>query len=97
MQEGAGDRFDQIELSTVATIVIDDDRLAASEALIARRGWNGITPEQVWSMPAIFIGSVEQIATDMQERRERLGFSYYVVDSGSVGRVSPVVARMAGC
>lgn len=97
VREGAGDRFDQIELSTVATIVIDDDRLAATEALIARRGWEGITPEQVWSMPAIFIGSVDQIAADMQERRERLGFSYYVVDSASVERVAPVVERMAGC
>lgn len=96
VREGAGDRFDQIELSTVATIVIDDNRRAATEALIARRGWDGVTPEQVWSMPAIFIGSLDQIAADMHARRAQLGFSYYVVDSASVDRVAPVVARMAG-
>jgi probable F420-dependent oxidoreductase len=96
VREGAGDRFPDIELSTVATFIITDDRHAATEQLIAKRRWSGVTPEQVWSMPAIFIGSLDQIAADMHLRREQLGFSYYVIDSASVDRVAPIVERLAG-
>jgi hypothetical protein len=47
-------------------------------------------------MPSIFIGSAEQISEQMRERRERYGFSYYIVSDADMEMVAPIVARLAG-
>jgi len=96
VREGAGARFDEIELSTVATLIITDRRRARTEQWIRESGWSGITAEQVWNMPAVLIGSVDQLADDLQCRREQLGFSYYVVSDRSAEAAAPLVARLAG-
>jgi hypothetical protein len=64
--------------------------------LIRERGWEGISVEQVWEMPAIFIGSLEQIVADLFARRERFGFSYFIVADEIMERVSPLVAAVQG-
>jgi hypothetical protein len=50
-----------------------------AEELIRARGWSGVTVDAVLEMPSIFIGSVDRIGEDMEARRERYGFSYYVL------------------
>jgi probable F420-dependent oxidoreductase len=94
----AGDRFDQIELAPANTIVVTDDRRAAAEALIAGNGWHehGIRIEQIWDMPGVFVGSVDEIVAEMVERRERFGFSYFIVPSAEMETCAPIVARIAG-
>ena len=47
-------------------------------------------------MPSVFIGSVDQIVAEMQVRRERYGFSYYVVLDHIMEIVAPIVACLAG-
>lgn len=94
--EAAGARFDDIELGLGATFVIADDRTSATERLIHERGWEGIVVDEVWDMPSIFVGSLDQIAHDMSERRARLGFSYFTIPDDEMDACSPVVARMAG-
>ena len=47
-------------------------------------------------MPSVFIGSVSEIADQMEQRRERYGFSYYVVSDRHLDRAAPLVARLAG-
>jgi probable F420-dependent oxidoreductase len=96
IREAAGERFPTIELSSTATIVVDKDRRGAAEKLARDRNWHGISPEEVLEMPALFIGSLEQIAEQMQERRERYGFSYYVVSDASAELAAPLVARLTG-
>ena len=96
VSEGAGGRWPALELSMVVDVVVTDRRPARTETYIADRGWQGITPEEVWDMPAIFIGSVGEIVEQMQARRETLGFSYYVVSDAALDRCAPVVARLAG-
>jgi probable F420-dependent oxidoreductase len=96
VRAGAGARWRDIELSLIPSLVIADDRRGATERLIAERGWSGITAEQVWSMPSVLVGSAEQIETDLRERRERYGFSYYVISDRDAERFAPVVARLAG-
>lgn len=96
IREGAGDRFDLIELSTVADVTITDDRHGVTEALIARRGWSGITVEDVWDMPAIYIGSLDQIVEDMERRRADLGFSYVVIADVDQEACAPILARLSG-
>jgi probable F420-dependent oxidoreductase len=96
VRAGAGARFAEIELSTVATVIITDQRRASTEQWIRERGWSGVTAEQVWDMPAVLIGSVDQLADDLHRRREQLGFSYYVVSDQSAEAAAPLVARLAG-
>jgi probable F420-dependent oxidoreductase len=96
VREGAGDRFAELELSLVPTVVITGRRRQATEQLIQSRGWAGVTVEQVWEMPSVFIGSIEQVGEDMLARREQYGFSYYVISDTVLDHVAPVVARLAG-
>lgn len=96
IRQAAADRFREIELSLMCSVVITDHRYRAAEELAVRRGWSGISTEQVLEMPSIFIGSVEEIIHDMQERRERYGISYYVIRDSAMELVSPIVAKLAG-
>ena len=92
----AGDRFARIELSMVVTVVIADDREQAAERFARDRGWAGTSAAQVLEMPSVFIGPVDRIVESMQERRERYGFSYYVLLDHAIDKVAPIVARLAG-
>jgi len=92
LREAAGDRFGNLEISAFGTFIVTGRRLAATEDLIARRGWTGIDAETVWQMPTIFIGSAEQIRSDLLERRDRCGLSYLVADDSAL----PALAEIAG-
>jgi probable F420-dependent oxidoreductase len=92
----AGERFARIELSMVATVVIAEPRLPAAEQLARDRGWGGIPGAQVLEMPSVFIGPVDQVVEEMQARRERYGFSYYVLLDHAIEAAAPIVARLAG-
>ena len=92
LREAAGDRFGNLEISAFGTFIVTGRRLAATEDLIARRGWTGIDAETVWQMPTIFIGSAEQIRSDLLERHDRRGLSYLVAGDGAL----PALAEIAG-
>ena len=92
----AGARFDRIELSMVATVVLAEERRAAAERFARERGWAGISAEQVLEMPSVFIGSIDHVVDEMRARREQYGVSYYVVLDRAVQAVAPIVGRLAG-
>jgi probable F420-dependent oxidoreductase len=92
----AGDRFVRIELSMVATVIIAAKRQQAAEQFARDKGWAGISVDQVLAMPSIFVGSVDEIVEEMRVRRERYGFSYYVIFDHAIETVAPIVARLAG-
>lgn len=96
VRAGAGARFDAIELSLVASMIVTDQRRARTEQWARERGWSGIAAEEVWDMPAVLIGSAEQISEDLQRWRELLGFSYIVVSDAIMGEAAPIVDRLAG-
>jgi probable F420-dependent oxidoreductase len=95
VREGAGARFPDLELSLIPTLILEEDRERAASDLIKARGWSGVTPADVLAMPSVFIGSVERIADEVEERRARCGFSYYVVSDRQLDRAAPLVARLA--
>jgi hypothetical protein len=45
----------------------------------------------IWQMPTIFIGSAEQIRSDLLERRDRCGLSYLVAGDDAL----PALAEIA--
>ena len=96
VREGAGARFPDVELSLIPTLLFEEDRARATVDLIRSRGWTGVAPSDVLAMPSVFIGSTSEIADQMEERRARYGFSYYVVSDRQLDRVAPLVARLAG-
>src|SRR5258706_1757140 len=96
VKEGAGDRFEDIELNSAVDVVITNDRRSATEIFIEQHGWQGISVEQVWDMPSMFIGTIDHIVDEMCVRRERFCFSYYWVADANMGIFAPVVGRLCG-
>ena len=96
VREGAGERFDEIELNSAIDVVVTDNRLSATEEFIAQRGWKGVTVEQVWDMPSVFIGPREFIMEEMYVRREKFGFSYYWVADKQMEEFAPLVQELSG-
>lgn len=94
IRQGAGDRFDQIELSLIPTVIITDDRRGQTEALIQKQGW-ALSVEDIWQMPSMLVGSIDEIVTALLARREAYGFSYYVVSDDMMECFAPVVAQLA--
>jgi hypothetical protein len=96
VREGAGSRFPEIELSLIADLTVTDRRAEAVERLIEARQWQDVKPADVLAMPATLMGSHEEVAATIAERRERFGFSYYVVPDRALEAFAPVVAALAG-
>ena len=94
VREGAGDRFDQIELQVryfMATVT--DDALAYAEALAPMFG---VSAEEGLLSSAVLAGTVDQICDTLIERRETTGVSYIVLGDEQLDAFAPVVARLAG-
>jgi hypothetical protein len=47
-------------------------------------------------MPSVVIGSFEQMVGQLYQRRERFGFSYYIVSDQHMQMLAPVVSQLAG-
>jgi len=94
IKAGAGDRFDDVELSTtvfMSAIVADRLKFAGMVA----QGF-GLTAEQGLSIPHFLVGTESQIIEDLHQRREEYGFSYIVISGGAEETMAPIVAKLAG-
>ena len=96
VREVAGDRLDDLELSTFMAVRVTDDPRRAAESLTRDRGWSSIPPERVLEMPTVFLGTTERIVETLHERRERFGFSYYILPTAAMEAAARIVARAAG-
>jgi probable F420-dependent oxidoreductase len=94
VREAAGDRFGNLEINSFGTFIITANRRAETEDLIIQRGWTGIDMEAVWQMPTVFIGSLDQIRSDLQARRERFGLSYLVVGEENLPALAEIVSGL---
>jgi hypothetical protein len=56
----------------------------------------GMSPEQALASPHALAGTVEEIAEDLIDRRERWGISYIGVGLDALDALAPVVAELAG-
>jgi probable F420-dependent oxidoreductase len=94
VREAAGDRHDRLELSVlIQRVVVTDDRRQAAAELVRR--WPQLTADVLLQSPYVLLGTVGQMAEDLQARRERWGFSYHVVFEPYLETFAPVVARLA--
>ncbi|MGV9798543.1 TIGR03621 family F420-dependent LLM class oxidoreductase [Mycobacterium sp. NPDC003449] len=84
VREAAGDRFDAIELNALLQFVVHtDDRAAAAVELAAPLGAD---PELLLASPFVLLGTYEQMAEELSERRRRFGVSYWTVFDEWPGR-----------
>jgi probable F420-dependent oxidoreductase len=94
IREQAGDRFDGLELNVlIQAVLVTDDRRAAAAGLAAER-FTFFTPEQVLHTPFLLIGTLDEIAEQVRERRERYGFSFITVHEPFMRAFAPVIERV---
>ena len=94
VREGAGDRFDDLELQIryfVASITDDPHRLADAMA----PGF-GITGDEALGSGVALVGSVDGCIETLRERRETWDVSYVVFGQDNFESFAPVVAALAG-
>jgi len=94
VREGAGDRFDDLELELAAYFVAIGADPGAELAAMADRF--GVSPAELRNHPHALIGSVDEVCDRLVERRERLGFSNVNVAQRRLEQFAPVVARLSG-
>jgi probable F420-dependent oxidoreductase len=95
VRDAAGDRFDALELHTNLTqVVATDDR---SSGLAKVRRWYGVDDDEAAAaVPHVVVGTPQQMADQLLQRRERFGISYYSVFEPGLKAFAPVIALLAG-
>ena len=94
IREGAGERFDQLELETgVYFISVDGRSEITPDDLIER---TGMDRAQLRGCPHAAVGSVDDVCEQLIRNREEYGFSYITVGMAHVDDFAPIVARLAG-
>lgn len=94
VRDGAGDRFDELELNVRAFFVVfTNDRVGTATAVAQGLG---LTAEQALASPVALCGTAEQMIADLVERRERYGFNYISIGADEIDEFAPVVAALAG-
>jgi len=93
IKEAAGDRYDELEINMLQFAgIVTDDRRGVAETMAPLFG---LPPSELDTYPHACIGSVEEIAESIRERRERWDVSY-VVFQGDCREVLGLVLRGAG-
>jgi probable F420-dependent oxidoreductase len=94
IRDGAGDRFDRIEIETSAMSVAIDSNPEPARREMADRV--GVSTQELDGNPHVLIGTVDEVCDRLRERRERYGISYVTVAHRNMDQFAPVVARLAG-
>ncbi|MFP5488948.1 MAG: TIGR03621 family F420-dependent LLM class oxidoreductase, partial [Acidimicrobiia bacterium] len=85
-------RTDAIEMNIRAFMVfVTDDEASAYDTLAQ---FTGAPVEVIRSSPFALVGPPSKLIDDLQERRERWGFSYVIVGQNDIDGFAPVVAAL---
>ena len=94
VREGAGSRFDALELQTrIHLAMITDDREAVAAEMAPLLG---ISPEEALASPHALVGSTEQCIDEVQRWRDRWGLSYVSINAENMEEFAPVVEALSG-
>jgi alkanesulfonate monooxygenase SsuD/methylene tetrahydromethanopterin reductase-like flavin-dependent oxidoreductase (luciferase family) len=96
IRRAAGARFQSLELSVVASLLVTDDRRRGAREVAELRGWDGVAVDAVLRMPTLLIGTLDQISEDLRARRDRLGLSYFIFSDRDLEAAAPLVERLSG-
>lgn len=87
-------RADDIEMNLRAFMVFVTDDV--DQALTNLSEFTRAPAEVIADSPFALVGPVGKIVHDLQERRDRWGFSYVIVGQNDVDAFAPVVAELSG-
>lgn len=93
----AGSSCDPERNMLIYVLEVTDTRRAAAER-IARR-FPGLTADDLLSSPHALIGTPDQMAENIRERRASYGISYIVINTGNedhIDQFAPIVALLSG-
>lgn len=94
IQEGAGERFDDLEIQIRYFLgAITDDARGFADAIAPAFG---LDAEEALASAVACVGDVDEVCDLLVERRERWHASYVIFGDDSFEAFAPVVARLAG-
>lgn len=93
LREGAGDRFDDLEINAWLAVaeVTGDPAYAGVVAELF-----GTTADELRRSPMALLGTLDDAAEALAERRERWGYTYTVIPGAQARAFAPLVARLTG-
>ncbi|NLD75124.1 MAG: LLM class F420-dependent oxidoreductase, partial [Acidimicrobiales bacterium] len=93
VKEGAGDRFADLELNAWLAVaeITDDPSVADVMAELF-----GTDADSLRQSPLALVGSRNEVAERIAERRERWGYSYHVIPGDKARDFAPLVADLTG-
>lgn len=98
VREAAEEASRASELNILIFVLeVTDDRRGAAERYTAE--FPGLTAEDILASPHALIGTPDQIAEDLRQRRAEYGLSYIVINTGvdeHVEQFAPIVSVLAG-
>ena len=95
VREGAGDRFDDIELNAwIAVAMLTDDPEGFAQAMAPAFGADDGTA--LLSSPMTLVGTTAGLADELRRRRERWGYSYHCIPGDHARDFAPLVAELTG-
>jgi hypothetical protein len=77
----------------IGTFLCAADRDGAAQQLATQRGWE-VPTEEVLRMPSMLIGEAGAMADHLQQVRDQLGISYFVVRDAQINAAAEVVCRL---
>lgn len=88
VRSAAGERFDDLEMNVLTFGTEMGDRREGAARLANE--WR-CEPEQILASPHFLVGTPEEIARDLTERRERWGINYPVIQGEKLEEFAPVI------
>lgn len=93
VRDAAGERFPDLELNIVVSRVIPTDDREAAAGLLARE--MGLTPGEIQESPHILLGTADEMAETLRQRRSQYGISYITVTADGLELFAPVIELLA--
>jgi probable F420-dependent oxidoreductase len=94
VKEAAGDRFDDLELNAlIGFTMITEDASGIADAMAPHFG---IDAAEALHIPLALLGTLDEMAEELQWRREEYGISYWSIESDSWEALGPVVSKLSG-
>ena len=97
IKEGAGDRFDDIELEIGGYFIgVSPDASTTPDVLATMAKGFGMPPEVLAAHMHTLVGTIDEICETLEQRRDQYGISYVNVASRNMKAFAPVVERLNG-
>ncbi len=94
VKEAAGDRFGDLELNAlIGFVMITDDASGIADAMAPHFG---ISTHDALHIPLALLGTLDEMAEELQWRREEYGISYWSIEADSWEALGPMVEKLSG-